>query len=210
MASKEAEFNERVKEPPFAVREYAAHIEAQTIVKTDFGKAGRQAFGRLFKYISGHNRSALSQSGANDQGQGQGQKIAMTSPVIQNKNNEKIAMTSPVHQRQINEQWQVSFIMPAGSRLAELPTPQDASVHLAAVPAQCMAVIRYSGSWSEARFQAHKQRLEHWIQAKGYQAIGAASWARYNPPFTLWFLRRNEILIPISLPTEDSQDRAPS
>ena len=196
MATEEAKFTELVQEHPFAVREYAAHVEAQTRVETDFSNAGKQAFGRLFKYITGHNVGT--------------KKIAMTSPVRQapsnqgpqtpSKRGENIAMTSPVGQRQVNGQWQVSFIMPAGSRIEDLPHPEDANVHLSAVPTQRMAVIRYSGSWSEARFQVHKQRLEHWIQAKGYQATGEASWARYNPPFTPWFLRRNEVLIPLLMP----------
>lgn len=80
-------------------------------------------------------------------------------PVTQDKCSKKIAMTSPVQQRQVNEQWQISFIMPAGSRLETLPTPKDPSVRLAAVSAQWLAVIRYSGSWSEANFQEQKSGL---------------------------------------------------
>lgn len=206
MASKEAVFTERVTAPPFAVREYAAHIEAQTLVETDFSQAGKHAFGRLFKYISGHNRTVTAPLNASKTGQ----KIPMTSPVTQipvtqDKCSKKIAMTSPVQQRQVNEQWQISFIMPAGSRLETLPTPKDPSVRLAAVSAQWLAVIRYSGSWSEANFQEQKKRLEHWINDQGYQVIGKASWDRYNPPFTLWFMRRNEIFIPITAPVMDKK-----
>lgn len=179
MASQEAKFSVLLSESPFEVREYEPLVVAQTQVSGDFSEVGKQAFGRLFRYITGHN---LSQ-----------QKIAMTAPVIQQQE-------SP---SQESGGWWVSFIMPAGSQLVDIPQPKDASVHLQEVPAQHMAVIRYSGSWSEASYNGHKRKLVRWLQDKGYQASGEAIWARYNPPFTLWFLRRNEVLIPILMPSVD-------
>ncbi|MGO4999517.1 SOUL family heme-binding protein [Oceanisphaera sp. W20_SRM_FM3] len=181
MASQEAKFSLLVKEMPFEVREYERHVLAQTQVNGDFSEAGKQAFGRLFRYISGHN---LSQ-----------QKITMTAPVTQQQEGQQQHSPS-----QASGGWWVSFIMPAEFQLADTPQPKNASVHLQEVPTQQMAVIRYSGSWSEASYNIHKRKLETWLQSKGYQASGEAIWARYNPPFTLWFLRRNEVLIPIAMP----------
>ncbi|MBT3504712.1 MAG: heme-binding protein, partial [Piscirickettsiaceae bacterium] len=79
------------------------------------------------------------------------------------------------------------------------PKPNDERVVLRQVASQNIAAIRYSGFWSESNYTEHKQELEQWIQQSGYQASGEAIWARYNAPFTPWFLRRNEVLIPIEI-----------
>jgi hypothetical protein len=60
-----------------------------------------------------------------------------------------------------------------------------------------MAAVRYSGTWSEASYQKNKSLLEEYIRKRGWTPKGAAVWARYDPPFMPWFLRRNEVLIPI-------------
>jgi len=65
-----------------------------------------------------------------------------------------------------------------------------------------MATVRYSGIWSEERYLQYKQELESWIEKNGFSIIGEPVWARYNPPFTPWFLRRNEILIPVNTETK--------
>ncbi|MEI7881439.1 MAG: heme-binding protein [bacterium] len=38
--------------------------------------------------------------------------------------------------------------------------------------------------------------MRDWMKANGLIAAGEPIWARYNPPFTPWFMRRNEILVP--------------
>ncbi|NLD00902.1 MAG: heme-binding protein [Gammaproteobacteria bacterium] len=91
-------------------------------------------------------------------------------------------------------------MMPASSTLETLPVPKDATITLRQVPARQMAALRYSGVWSEKSYTRHKASLDAWIQAKGFAVTGEAIWARYDPPFKPWFLRRNEILIPIDLP----------
>ena len=92
----------------------------------------------------------------------------------------------------------VSFTMPASQTIESLPAPEDQRVNLRQVPALRMAAVRYSGTWSEKRYIQYKGELESWIGKKGFSIIGEAVWARYNPPFTPWFLRRNEILIPVN------------
>ncbi len=87
--------------------------------------------------------------------------------------------------------------MPKAYTMSTLPQPRDARVALRQVPAQKMAVIRYSGTWSEKNYAQHKSELESWMQQAGLTSAGTPIWARYNPPFTPWFLRRNEIHIPI-------------
>jgi len=97
----------------------------------------------------------------------------------------------------VQGKWAVSFMMPAAYTMETLPEPEDPEVTLRQVPARRMAVVRYSGFWSEKGYLQNKSKLESWISAKGLTIIGDPIWARYNPPFTLWFLRRNEILFPI-------------
>jgi len=111
-------------------------------------------------------------------------------------------MTAPVGQQASGNskgnQWVVSFMMPASYTLATLPKPNDANVMLRLVPMQRVAAIRYSGLWSEKRYQEHKSQLEAWIAQNKLAINGEASWARYDPPFKPWFMRRNEILIPVA------------
>jgi hypothetical protein len=121
----------------------------------------------------------------------------MTAPVGQASNSEKIAMTAPVSQEQRDNQWRVTFIMPAAYTLEMLPEPNDKDVKLKQEPGRLMATVRYSGTWSEKSYQSNKALLEAYIQKRGLKPSGTAIWARYNPPFMPWFLRRNEVLIPV-------------
>ena len=123
----------------------------------------------------------------------------MTAPVSQVSTGEKIKMTAPVGQQRLQEKWTVSFMMPSSYTLKTLPEPEDPKVTLRQVPARRIAAVRYSGFWSEQNYLRYKLELESWIKEKGFASVGDPIWARYNPPFTPWFLRRNEILIPINI-----------
>ena len=183
MAIEEAKYKVVEKYNRFEIRDYAPHILAETIVEGDLEEAGNKAFNRLFRYISGDNRSR--------------KKVAMTAPVSQQPMGENIKMTAPVGQRRVQEKWAVSFMMPASYTIETLPEPEDRNITLRQVPARRMAAVRYSGFWSEVRYLRYKSELESWIKEKGFTIVGDPIWARYNPPFTPWFLRRNEILIPV-------------
>ena len=89
-------------------------------------------------------------------------------------------------------------MMPANYTMETLPIPNDPLVKLRQVPARRMAAVRYSGFWSEKKYRKYKMELESWMRDNGLTAAGDPVWARYNPPFTPWFLRRNEILIPVT------------
>jgi hypothetical protein len=188
MAIEEASYNVLKKDNHFEIRDYAPHILAETIVEGDLEEAGNMAFNRLFRYISGGNRSR--------------DKVAMTAPVSQEPMGDKIKMTAPVGQQRVQGKWAVSFMMPALYTLETLPEPEDPKVTLRQVPARRMAAVRYSGFWSEKNYLHYKSALESWINERGLKMAGEAIWARYNPPFTPWFLRRNEILIPIDAGTD--------
>jgi hypothetical protein len=166
----------------FEVRDYPAYLVAETTVESDFEDAGSKAFQRLFNYISGQNSG--------------GQSIEMTAPVVQK--GQKIAMTAPVIQSGGASSFVVQFVMPAKWTLSTLPKPNDQSVVIREVPAARFAVIRYSGFWSRSRYDARLALLQAAMAREHLKASGAPIWARYDPPFMPWFLRRNEILIPTS------------
>jgi hypothetical protein len=187
MAIEEAEYTVVKKDGRFEIRDYASHILAETLVEGSLEKAGDQAFQPLFRYISGQNRT---QAG-----------IAMTAPVSQERAPEKIAMTAPVSQEHVGEQWRVSFMMPASFTMETIPEPTDPSVTLREIPARRMAAVRYKGFWSEKNYQRNLALLRQWMEDHRFVSAGDPVWARYNPPFMPWFLRRNEILIPVMKPT---------
>lgn len=167
------------------LRDYPSQIVAETEVDGTIESAGNRAFRPLFNYISGENRSQ--------------QKISMTSPVTQEASSEKIAMTAPVAQQSTADGWMVSFMMPKAYTMDSLPLPNNPRVKLREIPPRRMACVKYSGTWSEKRYLRNLQKLEAWIAENGFTILGKPVWARYNPPFTPWFLRRNEILIPVEI-----------
>ena len=183
MGTEEAAYTVEKTDGDFQVRQYAPQVVAETLVEGTLEEAGNKAFRPLFNYISGANRS-------------QG-KIAMTAPVAQQRDGEKIAMTAPVGQEAVSNRWAITFMMPTNYTLETLPAPTDEKVRLRAIPARRMAAVRYSGTWSRQRYERNLARLREWMKAQGLAAAGDPVWARYNAPFTPWFLRRNEVLVPL-------------
>ena len=188
-ATEEAEYDQVLADGPFEIREYAPQIVAEVRMAGSFKSVGNDAFWPLFKYIDGANQAESS--------------IAMTAPVTQSEG-QKIAMTAPVSQQLDNDEWVVSFMMPAKYTMETIPKPTDERVSLRAIPTRRMAVMRYSGSWSEKKYQKHLEQLTEWVRAQDLQVAGAPEWARYNAPFSLWFVRRNEVMLPLEEPPEDS------
>ena len=121
----------------------------------------------------------------------------MTAPVTQEVASEKIPMTAPVTQEKAGEKWRIAFVMPSRSSLATLPEPLDSRIKLKEIPARLMAAVRYSGTWSRGRYEDKEKSLREFIRQKALKIVGEPVWARYNPPFMPWFLRRNEVLIPV-------------
>lgn len=166
----------------YETRQYEKHILAEVEVTGTAKEAGNKAFRLLFKYISGANE--LKESVGDN-------------PEIQQKKSVKIAMTAPVNQEKSGDKWLVSFVMPSNFTLETLPKPKNDKVKLKEVAERKMAAMRYSGTWSEKRYEEHKKKLEAWLKKESLTAKSEAIWARYNSPFSLWFMRRNEVLIPI-------------
>ncbi|MEE4264241.1 MAG: heme-binding protein [Desulfobacteraceae bacterium] len=183
LAIEKAKYTVLEKEDDFEIRQYDSQIVAETFVEGDLEEVGNEGFRRLYAYISGENTKK--------------QSIAMTAPVGQEVKSEKIAMTAPVQQEKKGNQWRITFLMPAKYTPETLPEPNDARVRLAQEPGRLMAAVKYSGTWSREGYEENRALLEEYIQKRGLTKAGDPIWARYDPPFMPWFLRRNEVLIPI-------------
>lgn len=184
MAAEEPVFKLVLQSGAFEVREYPSLIAAEVSVGGDRSEAVNAGFRLLAGYIFGGNTSR--------------QSIAMTAPVIQAPPaGESIAMTAPVTQTGNTDAWVIRFIMPSSYTLDTLPTPNDPKVQLKTLPPSRVAVVRFSGLAHEADIEQKTAELKDFIAANHLRTAGPPSLARYNPPWTLWFLRRNEVMIPL-------------
>ena len=189
MAIEEPKYTVIEKNDTYEIRKYAPYVVAQTEVTGTFEEMGGQAFRILVKYISGENQ--------------QRSKIKMTAPVIQEPvkdNGVKIQMTAPVIQEidQNNRKSAVfSFVMPQKFTLETLPLPLDKRINLREIPAKTVAVREYSGSWGEEKYNENETILLQALDDADINIIGKPNFARYNSPFALWFMRRNEIMVEI-------------
>lgn len=183
--------------PEFEVREYAGYIVAETRIEGPFSEASNVAFRILADFIFGNNTTRT--------------KMAMTAPVSQQAAaSERIAMTAPVTQsgNEAGKSFTVAFVMPSKYSMETLPRPVDPRVTIRQVGPHTIAVRRYSGNWSAARYDREKARLLAAVAVAGYTSVGEATWARYNSPFSLPMLRRNEIQIKLEqLPSSTLQQK---
>jgi len=186
MATEEPQFSVLEKTPPFELRSYAPMILAEVKVEGDLEEASGQGFRLIAAYIFGQNQVS--------------EKIAMTTPVAiegQAPKSAKIAMTSPVGIESNAGQWIVSFVMPAEYTMESLPKPLNSRVQLRQIPAVKRAVINFTGFYNANKVAERTVELEEWMRTKNLQAASAPKFARYNPPWTLPFMRRNEIMIDV-------------
>lgn len=165
------------------LRDYAPMIVAEAEVKGGRREAIRKGFRIIADYIFGNNTAA--------------QKMPMTAPVSQ-QGNEKIAMTAPVTQQGGSNTWRVRFVMPSSYTMDTLPKPNNPAVALKEIPSKRFAVIRFSGIASEESLGRHTQELNDFLSAKNLAPLSPPTYAFYNPPWTLPFLHRNEVLIEVS------------
>lgn len=121
-------------------------------------------------------------------------------PLVRYISSENLAMTAPVLQQATAEQdrWTVSFVLPGGRSLAHYPFPADSKVTLREVPEHLAMATRWSGRWSQSSVDAHTRELRASIATAGLREVGPPVWARYDPPWKPWFLRRNEVLIEVA------------
>lgn len=161
----------------FEVRRYDAYLVAETTVRAPAEDASSQGFRTLAGYIFGGNKGS--------------RKIEMTAPVAQTST--RIAMTAPVTQSASAGDYVIQFSMPAEWTMETLPEPDDPAVTLRTMPTRTLGVIGYSGTWSQSRYDEHLKKLKDALAEAGLRWRGEPVWARFDPPWKLWFMRRNEI-----------------
>ncbi|MES2632711.1 MAG: heme-binding protein [Pseudomonadota bacterium] len=187
--------SQAIEEPDYEVirqldqaelRQYAPYVVAEVVLDASADEAGNQAFPILAGYIFGKNKGE--------------KKLAMTAPVTQSAVPVKMAMTAPVTQAAVAGGMRVQFVLPKSVTLESAPQPLDPRVQLRLVPAAQWAVIRYSGTWSQSNYDEHLGLLKTTLDKAGVMTQGEPVLARYNAPFTPWFMRRNEVWLAVRQP----------
>ncbi|MFI4860701.1 MAG: SOUL family heme-binding protein, partial [Phycisphaerales bacterium JB063] len=171
----------------YEVRRYEPAAVAMTVVEPGVEDVGNEGFRRLAGYIFGGN------AGNTD--------IAMTAPVVIEQNRAAtggggtdIAMTAPVVMEQTDAGWVMAFVLPKEYTAENAPTPDDDRVSIATDPGGLYAVYCYSGFFDKDDLAVYTPRLMDWLQANGYRAVGSPHIAGYDPPWTLPWQRRNEVM----------------
>ena len=173
MAIEEPDFKILVDEGELEIRSYDEYLVAETAVEGSFDTASRKGFRRVAGYIFGENKNASGQS-------------------------EKIQMTAPVTVKPDNEGWVLHFVMPSNYDMSQLPVPNNNSILLKKIEAHHAAVISFSGFTTDAKIQKKTEELKIWLEKKDFKIAGPQQIARYNDPFTLPWLRRNEIIFKVT------------
>ena len=192
MATEEPNYTVLSQMDDFELRRYDKQLVAQTLVSGDQDSASREGFKVLADYIFGNNTAPT----------GGSSKISMTAPVTMQPNNkksdsesQKIAMTAPVSMQQDDGKWRVQFTMPSKYKMQTLPKPNNPNITITEVPAQTYGVIKFSGLAGSKKVATKTEELQSWMQIQNLTITGEPELARYNPPWTLPFLRRNEVMI---------------
>jgi hypothetical protein len=184
MAIEEPAYEVLLETKHYEVRRYQPYIVAEVDVDESFKRAGNSAFRVLAGYIFGDNVPQ--------------QKMAMTAPV-ESREGERMNMTAPVTSRAGDGagSFTYAFVMERKYTMDTLPRPNNPNIRLVQRPERIVAVHRYSGTWSEERYAEHEKILIDALTIDRVAIVGVPVFARYNAPFTPWFLRRNEIMVEI-------------
>jgi SOUL heme-binding protein len=167
------------------IRRYGPRLAAETIVpEADGWDARGQAFRTLAAYIFGDNRPRA--------------KIAMTAPVQVAGGTEEIPMTAPVVASTGPAGLTMRFFMPAAYTPATLPEPVDPRVRIVEVPGETLAVLRFTGSTAPSAVAAREADLARALAGSAWEPTGPAVALFYDPPWTVPFLRRNEVAVPVA------------
>ena len=187
MAIEEPKFTLIEQEQSFELRDYAPKIIAEVVVDGDMRESSSKGFRLIADYIFGNNTAQY----------GRSEKISMTAPVSVEPRAEKISMTAPVGVQHEKNGWKVYFVMPSQYTLETLPKPNNPLVSIKQISSQKFAVIRFSGLVDEEKMAKKVAELKQWVVNKKLKILGNPELARYNPPWTLPFLRRNEVMVEV-------------
>jgi len=185
MAAEEPKYELIEKSGEFELRQYQPMLIAEVLVDGDMDQASGKGFRLIADYIFGNN---ITETGSS-------KKIKMTAPVTIEPRSEEISMTIPVSLKNISGRWQVSFVMPSKYTLDTIPLPNNKQIMLRKVPARKVAVLEFSGFANEKNTAKRTQELLKWMDKNNLISTGSIELSRYDPPWTLPFLRRNEIIV---------------
>ncbi|WFE64193.1 heme-binding protein [Micromonospora sp. WMMD714] len=173
------------RHPGFELRRYPAHLVVELPIDGGFAAAGNAAFRPLAAYLSGANRS---RRGVGTAGQ-----------VLREAGGERIAMTAPVVQEEGDRpgNWRVWFVLPARLTPATVPEPADPRITVRELPEQLAAAVRFAGRWTDRAFEQRATALGRAVADAGLTPSGAIRYARFDPPWKPWFLRHNEVVLPV-------------
>lgn len=188
MAIEEPDYEVIESSKDFELRRYDPYLIAEVDVSGGMNKAGNKAFRILAGYIFGDNEAAV--------------EMAMTAPVEARSadKGEKMSMTAPVTSTPSDgdEQTTVAFVMEKAYTIETLPVPNDPRIRIREVPERLMAVRAYSGRWTDANYEKHKDLLVQALVESELILVGGPILARYNSPFSLPMMRRNEVMFEVS------------
>ncbi len=186
MATEEPEFTVLFQEENLEIREYEPRIIAHVKANGDFDDASSKGFKILADFIFGNNTINNSSK-----------KISMTAPVSASISSKKISMTAPVIAENNNNEWSISFVMPKEFTMETLPLPNNQNIKITALPKEKFAVVVFSGLVRESSYNKKVNLLNEFIKKKKLTPLSSIQIARYNPPWTLPFFRRNELMVKI-------------
>ena len=164
-----------LEQDKFSIRDYSEVIVVETEVVASRRDATSEAFRKLFRYISGNNEANL--------------EISMTSPVAQTLTNQD---------GEIGENWAVRFFLPRSLSEENIPKPSETGVAVVKLKAQKYGSVSFKGTQNDKKVSENLAKLEAFITENDYEVSGPPVYAFYDPPFIPWFLRDNEILIPVT------------
>jgi hypothetical protein len=171
------------KTDAFEIRSYPTSLVAEVAVEGNFNNVGNKGFRILADFIFGKNTRSITIKDSSTESQ-----------IIKN-DNEKIKMTAPVEMNKKENKYVIRFIMPSKYTLKSLPKPLDKRITIKKTKESRKAALTYYGSWSESNFKTHEDLLIKLLQKNSISWSGNVIFARYNSPWTLWFLRKNEVIV---------------
>jgi SOUL heme-binding protein len=156
----------------FELREYLPCVLAEVKVNEEYSSATNTAFVSLFRYISKGNKSQT--------------PIAMTAPVIAANKSDNAS------------EWFVSFVMRSGSKIGQLPDPNDPKVKLRELDAETAIAMSFRGRATQSLTKKKISELRTAAAKENLTLSNETRIARFDPPYKPGFMHYNEIVIPIS------------
>jgi hypothetical protein len=171
------------------IRQYGPRLAAEADMGPGSGIEAEQeaTFMALAAFIFAQNR--------------RGPEVAMTAPVSVEKVTAPIAMTAPVAMEPSKGGQVMRFFMPAEYTTETLPRPGGDQVRIVTVPAQTLAVLRFSGDADDDLVAVKNAELLAGLAGSSWEPVGEPGFFGYDPPMTPPDLRRNEVFVEVETTT---------